>query len=146
MARPKSDETKRREQRRFLAKTLANPEISDEFLQCMDPSQGHDWELLNDFHIVPASTVGRRLTHIARDYQCGRCTKVKTETYVHTKRDGVEVLDRVSLKYNRIEGFDQWRGIPRGVKPSEIVHAEQYRRAMEKAVGAARGQKAVAER
>lgn len=127
----------RRQQRRFLAKALSNPEVTDDMLKCMDPSTKHDWDLTNDYHVVPASTEGRRLTHIARDYVCNRCTKAKRENYVLTRREGQEILERRSLEYTG--GIDIIPGAPRGVRPAEIVRAEQYRRSLEKALRVPKG-------
>lgn len=136
-------------QARFVAKSLKD--LNDKFLQCRDPSTKHKWEILNDFHVVPASTTGRKVTHVARDFVCERCSQpdsptVKRENYILTNRNGVERLERVGAPViTYTEGY-LMPGVPRGVKPAEIVRAEQYRRALSRAVGAAKGQRATAER
>lgn len=136
-------------QAKFTQRALAN--LEDKFLQCRDPSTKHKWEILNDFHVVPASTTGRKITHVARSYICERCSQpdsptVKTETYIVVNRNGVERLERVGApRIDYTEGY-LIPGVPRGVKPAEIVRAEQYRRSIEKAVKAHKGQRATAER
>lgn len=136
-------------QAKFTQKSIKH--LGDKFLQCRDPSTKHKWEILNDYHVVPAATVGRKTTHIARDFICERCSQpnsptIKHERYILVNRNGVERLERVG-KPNIVytEGY-LIPGVPRGVKPAEIIHAEQYRRALSKAVGAKRGQRATAER
>lgn len=129
-------------QERFVAKSLTH--LDDNFLDCRDPSTGHKWERLEDFHVVPATTEGRRTTHVARKFQCERCTVVKTERYIIVKR-GIERLERIGTAWDYPEGY-LMPGVPRGVKPAEIVRAEQYRRSLERAVKAHKGQRAAAER
>ena len=136
-------------QAKFTQRALAH--LEDKFLQCRDPSTKHKWEILNDYHVVPAATAGRKVTHVARDFICERCSTkdsptVKREKYILVNRNGVERLERVGAPViDYTEGY-LIPGVPRGVKPAEIVRAEQYRRSLERAVGAAKGQRAAAER
>ena len=140
--------TKATEQAKFLVRSLSH--LDDQFLDCRDPSLGHDWKKIEDFHVVPATTTGRKTTHVARKFQCKRCSRpnsptIKTERYIVVRREGAERLERISVGIEYVEGY-LLPGVPRGVKPAEIVRAEQYRRAMERAVKAKRGQRATAER
>lgn len=134
---------------KFTQRSIAH--LEDRFLQCRDPSTKHKWEILNDFHVVPASTTGRKVTHVARDFICERCSTkdsptVKRESYIVVNRGGVERLERVGVpRIDYTEGY-LIPGVPRGVKPAEIVRAEQYRRALERAVKSSRGQRSSAER
>jgi len=110
--------------------------LPDKFLDCRDPSTGHDWKRTENFHVVPASSEksGPRTTHVARKFDCRRCGCVKTERYIIVRRQGTERLERIALDMDYPEGY-LMPGIPRGVKPAEIVRAEQYRRALEQVVG-----------
>lgn len=136
-------------QAKFTQKSVAH--LSDKFLQCRDPSTRHKWELLNDYHVVPASTTGRKTTRIRRTFICERCSTkdsptTKDEFFILVNRNGVERLERIgNATINYTDGY-QIPGVPRGVKPAEIIRAEQYRRAISKAVKATRGQRATAER
>lgn len=135
-------------QSKFTQKSVKH--LDDKFLQCRDPSTRHKWELLNDYHVVPASTTGRKTTRIKRTFICERCSKpndptTKDEYYILVNRNGVERLERISVAINYTDGY-QIPGVPRGVKPAEIIRAEQYRRALAKAVKASKGQRATAER
>ena len=115
--------------------------LPEKWVMCRD--MRHAWAVLNDFH-VPASTPGQKAVtlQIQRELVCMRCETVRYESYERT-RDGR--LDKVAQGYGYPEGY-QIPGVPRGVKPQQIIQAEQYRRAMEKAAGAARGQRETAER
>lgn len=141
--------TAKKDQEKFLVRSLSH--LDDDVLACRDPSTKHRWDLLNDYHVVPASTAGRKTTRVARTFICSRCSKpdsptTKTEHYILINRAGVERLERIGAP--RIDYSDGYLipGVPRGVKPAEIVRAEQYRRALHKAVGAAKSHRAVAER
>jgi hypothetical protein len=131
-------------QEKFLARSLTA--LPDKYLDCRDPSTGHDWKLLEDYHVTPLKTVGRRVICIQRKFQCDRCSAVKTERYTQGSHNGVARLERLGVpSIDYPEGY-QIPGVPRGVKPAEVVRAEQYRRSLEKAVKAKRGQRATAER
>lgn len=139
----------KKDQEKFLVRSLSH--LDDSVLQCRDPSTKHRWDILNDFHVIPATVVGRKVMHIARDYICTRCSKpdsptTKREVYILVNRGGVERLERIGVPGIKYSDGYLIPGVPRGVKPAEIVRAEQYRRALHKAVGAAKGQRAAAER
>jgi hypothetical protein len=140
---PRLTEKERATQRRFMAKRLRTLEAK--YLDCRDPSTGHNWKRLENFHVVPASTEGKRAIHVARKFQCERCTTVKREIYIVVRRDNSDVLERVGMDMDYPTGY-LMPGVPRGVKRAEIVRAEQYRRALEKAVGAKRGERVTAAR
>lgn len=117
-------------------------DLPSNFLDCRDPSTGHTWRKIENFHVVPASTErgGARSTHVARKFQCDVCATVKIERYIVVRRLGSERLERIALVMEYPEGY-LLPGVPRGVKPAEIVRAEQYRRALETAVGTAAGER-----
>lgn len=121
----------------LLAKNLKD--LPDKWVVCRDVR--HAWAVENDFHVIPQVTEGRKLKHIARDLVCMRCTTIRHETYIQSKTG----LEKVGQSYSYPEGY-QIPGVPRGVKPSHIVQAEQFRRAMQKVAHAAAGDRDTAER
>lgn len=108
--------------------------LPDNWVVCRDVR--HAWSVLNDFHVVGTAA------DIQRELVCMRCETVRYETYLR-QRNGT--LEKTGQSYQYPGGY-QIPGVPRGVKPSSIVQQEQYRRAMERVAGAARGEKDVAER
>ena len=113
-----------------FAENLKN--LPDVWVACRDMM--HAWSVLNDFHVV-GKKQGALHPYIRRDLVCMRCNAVRHEEYEKV-RSG---LDKVYQSYTYPEGY-QIPGVPRGVKPKTIVQQEQYRRAMEKVAGAARGE------
>ena len=107
------------------AAILANAlqDLEDNWLMCRD--MRHAWEIEVDFHV--ATQIGTKVKHLRRTLVCLRCGTERNERYIMT-RSGVE---KETQSYSYPDGY-QLEGIPRGVKPSSIVQAEQYRRAMEK--------------
>lgn len=114
--------------------------LPEKWVMCRD--MRHAWAVLNDFHVPASSGVAKGLLQIQRELVCMRCETVRYESYERT-RDGR--LDKVSQGYTYPDGY-QIPGVPRGVKPQQIIQAEQYRRSMERVAGAARGQTEKAER
>lgn len=115
-------------------------EMPDNWVNCRD--MRHAWAVENDFHVVTqAQEKGRRTMHVGRDLICMRCPTVRHEVYIATRHG----LEKISQSYSYPEGYCI-PGVPRGVKPQAIIQQEQYRRAMEKVAGAARGEREHAER
>ncbi len=125
-----------------VAKVLGNAlkALPDKWVACRD--MRHAWATENDFHVVPQSTVGGRSMHVGRDLVCMRCETRRHEVYLSVKGGR---LEKVGQSYEYPEGY-QIAGVPRGVKPQQIVQAEMYRRAMEKVARAAKGERETAER
>ena len=117
--------------------------LSDAFLDCRDPGFGHDWKRLNDYHTADTHMEhGSLVTDILREMRCQRCDAVKTEHYYMTKTQG---LFKYRNSYAYPEGY-LLPGIPRGVTPSQIVHQEQYNRAMRRVAKASKSDRESAER
>lgn len=107
---------------------------SDAQLLCRDPGVRHPWEVVVDFHVIEMQQErGRTVTAIGRDLICGRCDTVKREHFI-VGRYG---LEKIGTWYDYPESY-RIPGVPRGVKPSEIVHQENYRRAMERVAAESR--------
>lgn len=113
--------------------------LPDAYIECRD--MRHSWYVSHDFHVAPDSTEGGRVVLLDRVLSCTRCPKTRTQHFKQG-RYGLEKLGETtwSPKDYRIPG------IPRGVKTQIIVQQEAYRRAIEKATGAKKGQRATAER
>lgn len=116
--------------------------LSDQFLDCRDPGLRHAWMRENDFHTIPLEQAGKKLAALGREEVCMRCGTVKRERFVVLPGG---VLEKISQSYEYPEGY-LMPGIPRGVTPSVVVYQEQYRRAMEAAANAKRGERDRAER
>ena len=105
-------------------------DLPNEYMECRDPGIRHSWEKVTDFHVIPAEQVGRKLANLARSEECTRCGSVKTEKFVLV--DGR--IRKVGQSTVYAEGYLLSNtGVPRGVKRSEVVWSENYRRAMEAA-------------
>lgn len=111
-----------------LAKALER--LPDEWVACRDVR--HSWERHVDFHV---SRGPQNQDVIHREMICTRCLTVRKETYHHTRMG----LDKVRQSYAYPDEY-QLSGMPRGVKPSSIIHQEQFRRSMERVAAEARGQ------
>lgn len=114
------------------AQILANAlqDLPENWLICRD--MRHAWEVSQDFHVVKQT--GTKVQHLRRTLSCLRCETLRNERYI-ISRYGVE---KEGQSYTYPDQY-QLEGIPRGVKPSSIVQAEQYRRAMEKVAASQRG-------
>lgn len=115
--------------------------LSDTFIDCRDPGLRHAWMRENDFHVVAMQTVGKKIEALGRDEVCMRCGTVKHEKFI-VGRNGIE---KTGQSYEYPQGYAM-PGVPRGVKPSTVIHQEQYRRAMERAAKAEAGQRETADR
>lgn len=113
--------------------------LPDNFVMCRDVR--HAWMVESDFHVEPSQVEGRKIQSLKRVLICGRCETRRHERYISAKYG----LDKIGQWYENPEGY-QIPGVPRGVKPSHIVQQEMYRRALEKAAHAARGERSAAER
>ena len=123
------------------ARTLATglSKLPENWVMCRD--MRHAWAVHEDFHVEPSQTVGRRIESVRRVLACMRCNTFRVEHY----SKGRYGLDKTSQYYQYPENY-QMPGVPRGVKPQSIIQQEQYRRAMEKAANAEKGQSEGAER
>jgi hypothetical protein len=89
----------------------------------------HAWAVENDYHVYKQyqEAKGSRSMYVARDLVCMRCTTVRHEIYLATKRNG---LERVSTSYAYPPGF-LIQGIPAGSSAQSILAQIRYREAME---------------
>jgi len=101
--------------------------ISDAWLDCRD--MRHAWKVHTDFHVAAF----KGIQQITRVLVCIRCETRRKELYSHSGFG----LDKTRQVYEYPQGY-QIKGVPRGVKPKNIVQEEQYRRALEKLAGSAR--------
>ena len=115
-----------------LAKALT--ELPEAWVQCRDLM--HAWQVQDDFHVIPPANSRRKQLEIARTLVCGRCETVRKEVFVQEKFG----LAKVAQSYGYPENY-QIPGVPRGMKPKQIVQAEQYRRTMEKIAMSHRGRR-----
>lgn len=115
------------------AKTLASAltTLPDNWVACRD--MRHAWDVENDFHVVPMATEGKPTLRLQRDLICARCETTRHEYYIKGKFG----LMKDGQSYSYPQGY-QIIGVPRGVKPQEIVQQEQYRRSTEKVAKASR--------
>ena len=114
-------------QREIAAAFTALP---DNYMDCRDPGIRHSWEKVTDFHVIPAEQVGRKLANLGRTETCQRCGTTKMEMFILI--DGR--IRKVGQRMDYAEGYLlTGTGVPRGVKRSEVVWSENYRRAMEAA-------------
>lgn len=112
--------------------------LPENFLDCRDPGIRHQWDKTADFHAIPAEQVGRKLANLARTEECLRCGAVKRERFILV--DGR--IRKVSQSTDYPDGYLlSGTGVPRGVKRSEVVWSENYRRATEKMAQQANGRK-----
>jgi hypothetical protein len=128
------------EARKTLAKALTT--LPMKYLECRDPGIRHPWSIVNDMHVAEVwQERGRKIMHVARDSICSRCGTLKTEMFIV----GNNGLEKIGNYYTYPEDY-KIPGVPRGVKPSTVLWQEQYRRAMEKAAHAAKGERETSER
>lgn len=100
-------------------------ELPETFIQCRDVR--HAWAVSEDFY-VHATGEHKTIQEVRRELVCMRCNTGRVEIYHPTRYMG---LEKVKQFYVYAEGY-QLKRVPRGVKPQQILHAEQYRRAMER--------------
>lgn len=100
-------------------------ELPTAWVMCRDVR--HGWVIRTDYHVVPHMEGNSRVLHIVRELECIRCGTVRHESYVQNKWGGIEKLGQ---HYSYPVGY-QIKGVPRGVKPAEMIRAESFRRAME---------------
>lgn len=110
--------------------------MPENYLECRDPGLAHQWDKTTDFHPIPAEQVGRKLANLGRDETCLRCGAVKKERFILV--DGR--IRKVSQSTDYPPGY-LMSGVPRGVKRSEVVWSENYRRATEKIADKANGKR-----
>lgn len=106
----------------------------DEWVMCRD--MRHAWEIQHNFYALPIESIGRRIAHIGRTLQCGRCKTLRKETYI-VPRSGARI-ERIGMSYEYPDSY-QIPGVPRGAKPASIIQQEMYRRAMEQVAKAEAG-------
>lgn len=99
-------------------------DLPDTWVLCRDVK--HAWTVETDFHVTDYK--GGDIHEIRRIMRCLRCGTDRHETYVPSKRWG---LEKTTQHYAYPDGY-QFHGTPRGVKPSWLIQGEQYRRAMER--------------
>lgn len=106
-----------------LAQDLANAltELPDNWIMCRD--MRHAWKTHEDFHVAQVS--GSKVGEVRRILICMRCETLRIEKY-HLATWG---LEKYSQHYAYPDNY-QIHGVPRGVKPSNIIQGEQYRRTM----------------
>jgi hypothetical protein len=94
--------------------------VSVEYLKCRDRSIGHDWDVLQGFHLTRKRTegVGHRVTRTSR---CTRCTTHRVEYFDHTGTDGY--ITKVRADYTYPEDY-AW---PPSIRAAD-VYTEQFRR------------------
>ncbi len=102
----------------------------------------HAWEVDDNFHAYKQH--GSSLIHLRRTFKCMRGCGVRVIEIFVVVKHGIERTARYT-DYSLAEGY-LIPGIPRGVKPLTIIQQEQYRRAMEQAANAARGEREHGER
>lgn len=136
MAAPQKSATDKVAARGFAKRLQALP---DAYLECRD--MRHAWYISHDFHVAPDTIEGGRVVLLDRVLSCERCPGKRTQHFKQG-RYGLEKLGetRYSPSSYRIPG------VPPGVRTQIIVQQESYRRSLEKAVGAKKGQRATAER
>lgn len=108
-------------------------DLPDEWVICRD--MRHAWEVENDFHVTAGNK--RMIREVQRILSCLRCRTERTETY-HLATNGG--LEKVHQRYTYPDHY-QLKGVPRGNKPSSIIQAEQFRRAMDRVTSAKRAVK-----
>lgn len=114
-------------------------DLPDEFFVCRDVR--HKWDISQDYHEVPYTHAGRKLQALRRVLTCDRCGGTRVQHFMNGRYGITKLTDTPS----RPAGYSI-HGVPRGVKQTAIIQQESYRRAMERATGAARGERATAER
>lgn len=102
-------------------------ELPENWLMCRD--MRHAWTVSEDFHVE--KNKGATVQTIKRVVSCLRCETKRVEFYTPNRLG----LEKISQHYTYPENY-QFKGVPRGIKPSWIIQAEQYRRTMEKAIQA----------
>jgi hypothetical protein len=85
----------------------------------------HAWTVSEDFHVSMVRPDGSP-GEAKRTLLCARCGSRRQEVYTVSIRWG---LTKETQWYEYTEGY-QLKGVPRGVKPAEILRQEQYRRAL----------------
>lgn len=113
--------------------------LPDAYLRCRDLK--HAWKVDHDFHVEPSVTEGAKVVLLRRVLKCRDCATLRVEHFIQ----GRYGLDKTGTYYVHPEDYHA-PGVPRGVRISTIVQQESYRRALEKATGAKKGQRATAER
>lgn len=94
--------------------------LPSNWVACRD--MRHAWSVELDFYVTGSGMIQRELV-------CMRCETHRVEFYIKTKFG----LNKLSQNYLYPDGY-QIKGVPRGVKPREMLQQEQYRRAMERVV------------
>lgn len=116
--------------------------LPDQFIVCRDVR--HAWAVLTDYHVTPSQHEGgRKVMLILRVLVCMRCDTQRHEFYAMGR--GYDGLEKTHQHYVYPEAY-QIPGVPRGVKPSNIIQQESYRRAMEKVAHALPGEREHSER
>jgi hypothetical protein len=95
--------------------------LPDNWVQCRDMK--HAWTVDDNFHVTRFG-LRNKIAEIKRILVCLRCGTKRHETYVPTGWGG---LEKVRSYYQYPEEY-QIRGVPRGVKPQQIIQQEQWRR------------------
>jgi len=98
--------------------------LPDTWVMCRDLR--HAWSVDEDFHVLQRK--GSQIQEVGRVLVCLRCSTKRYETYVPTRRWG---LERVRSRYDYPENY-LIRNVPDGVKPQSIIQAENYRRSLAK--------------
>lgn len=113
-----------------MAALVSNLEkLPDNMLQCK--SMLHAWAVENDYHVETVVYEGRRrIQHIARLLVCMRgCGTFRKSTYIIGKNG----LEKLSQSYTYTNPAYKMPGLPRGVKPGDVVRNEEYSRTLTKA-------------
>lgn len=113
--------------------------VPEEELACRDPGLAHQWNLQDNFHVIQGRYRGHAMRMIARDSECGRCSKTKQERWIIGSND---ILQKIGNYYSKYQV--QLSGFSRGRIRANAVWTAGYRKAMEAAASDARkGIKAV---
>lgn len=118
------------DQKKADALASALMELPDNWVICRD--MRHAWDIYNDFHVAKNL---QGVNEIRRELICMRCTSLRREIYYNT----LYGLEKAKQYYQYPDRY-QMQGVPRGNKPSAIINAEQYRRAMERLADRAAGE------
>jgi hypothetical protein len=102
-------------------------DIPDIYLDCRQYK--HAWTVTEEF--IPFTVKGSRVTHLRTSLECLRgCGVISYEVYTVTVARGLERIRR-STSYANAPGY-QLHGMPRGVKPLQMLQEERFRRHQEK--------------
>lgn len=123
---------------RQAATELANAleELPDNFLRCRGLL--HNWEVVDDFHMYDRERKVKHRIVIRQRLKCERCHSRRDDYFIET----VFGLMKVGESREYVEGY-LVTGVPRGVKPREVINGVRYKKTLKTTASKARSKKVV---